>query len=718
MQARNFLTELSAGLVTSLLSLAYCFSYGALIFAGPLQPFLSEGIAAALITAAVVGTLIALTSGFRVSIAGPDSNTAALLAAMMAALAPALAGRPATEALALAFAALALATFISGATTYLIGWRRLGRLVRFVPYPVLAGFLAASGWLMVLGAVRMASGVSPSFATLAEIAQPGPALALAITVCWAGLLWVVAARFKHFMILPIASIGATVATVLVFQWLGFSSEEIQNSGWFFEASAPHHVTLPMLQAEFWKADWGVLLARSGDMAAIAVMTVLSILLNSTGVEQAARTDIDLDRELRVQGIANIASGLLGGFVGYISVSRTLMARGAGGTGRIAGVVVGLVALASLAGGPGLISEFPRFVLSGLLLQIGGSLLWNWGMASRRRLPPLEWLLVPLVVIATASLGILVGFLLGILGGCVIFAFNVSRVDIVERDFGGDEQPSSLMRSSEEMALLGAHGGAVRVLQLGSFIFFGSAYRLQERIVNLVAAHRPRMVILDFSAVTGIDSSAGSGFAKIRDALHSQGIQHSIVGLSAGVRRVMADADRLLPHHANLDEALEHGENLILAGLGLKPSQHRPLLDWFTDALGCADHARDLIDALVPADYVDERYLCRQGDPTDTLLFVESGRVSVIIERQGSAAIRQRVFGANTMMGEMGFFLEAPRTASLRIDQDAVVWALDRPSYRRLSEKRPELVAALLTYTVRVQSERLAYATRQIAALRR
>jgi SulP family sulfate permease len=260
-----------------------------------------------------------------------------------------------------------------------------------------------------------------------------------------------------------------------------------------------------------------------------------------------------------------------------------------------------------------------------------------------------------------------------------------------------------------------------VLQLGSFIFFGSAYLLQERISTLVAAQRPRMVILDFSAVTGIDSSAGSAFVKIRELLHSQGIRHSVVGLSAPVRRIMEEAgsvDRRMPRHASLDEALEDGENLVLATLGLKPSQHRPLLDWFTDALCSADHARDLIDVLEPVQHADERYLCRQGDPTDTLLFVESGRVSVVIERPGCAAIRHRVFGANTVMGEIGFFLNAPRTASLRIDDHAVVWALRRASYQRLVEKRPELAAAVLTYTLRVQSERLAFATRQIAALHR
>src|SRR5215475_6984788 len=85
------LRSVAGGLAASVLSLAYCFSYGALIFAGPLQPFLPEGISAALITTAVTATFIALTSSFRSAIAGPDSNTAALLATMMATLAPTMA---------------------------------------------------------------------------------------------------------------------------------------------------------------------------------------------------------------------------------------------------------------------------------------------------------------------------------------------------------------------------------------------------------------------------------------------------------------------------------------------------------------------------------------------------------------------------------------------------------------------------------------------------
>jgi len=86
--------EVTSGLVGSLLSLTYCFSYGALIFAGPLAPYLADGVAAALMTGAVAAILVALMSGFRLAVAGPVSHTAAPLATMIGTLLPTIAARP------------------------------------------------------------------------------------------------------------------------------------------------------------------------------------------------------------------------------------------------------------------------------------------------------------------------------------------------------------------------------------------------------------------------------------------------------------------------------------------------------------------------------------------------------------------------------------------------------------------------------------------------
>jgi len=721
MQIKVLLNDASAGLVASLLSLAYCFSFGALIFSGPLQPFLNVGVTAALISAAVTGLVITWRTGFPIAVAGPDGNTVALLAAMTSTLGPVLAALPPAAALGLTLAGLFLATLLTGTGLYLVGHFRLGRLGRFVPYPMLAGFLGASGWLMVSGAVHMVSGLPLGLSTLASLSNSTMLIPLAVTVCWAGFLWIATVRIQHFATLPIALIGGILLADFLIPAVDLDRFGIATGDWMF-ALAPHglSVSLPLLDPYVWHADWKTLLTVAGTIAATALMAALSIVMNSTGLEQAMQVEVDLDRELRLQGAANLLSALGGGFIGYVSMSRTMLARAAGGTGRTAGIVVALVALAMLAGGVGVVGHIPRFILAGLLMQLGARLIWTWCVVSRKRLPTAEWLLVPVIVVMTAWFGVLVGFAVGILGGCAIFAFSVSRVDIVHRHFGAEERPSSLVRATEEMALLGARGHEVRIIELGSFIFFGSAYRLQEQIAAQVTRLRPRMVIFDFSAVSGIDSSAGSSFLRIAQRLKAAQVRHVVTGLSPGVRQVMVEVGALagVLEHASLDEALEAGETLLLEQNGFAAAHHRPLIDWLADALGDAGHAQDLADALAPARPVDEHYLCRQGDDTDSLLFVERGRVSVVVERPGHAPIRHRVFGANTVVGEIGFFLDVPRSASLRLDGNTSVWALDRPAFERLQRERPALTTALLTYTVRTQAERLAFATRQIAALQR
>jgi SulP family sulfate permease len=698
-------------------SLAYCFSFGALIFVGPLQPFLGQGVAAALICSAVTCVIITLASGFRVSVSGPDGNTAALMAAMMAALAPVLAAQTGNGALYLSLAALAVVTIFTGVALYLLGRNRLGRLARFIPYPVLAGFQAASGWIMVTGAIRMATGVPVHLATLRSLLQGETGTMLAVTAAWALLLSQLTARIKHVLILPIALAAAVVAADLVFK----AMPSLPVEHWLFPESKGMQVAFPALDPGVCHTRWVSLLAVTGEIATVALMAALMIALTSTSIEEAWRIDVDLDRELRIHGLANITCGLLGGMVGLISLNRTLMAREAGGSGRLTGVMVGLVGLAALGGGLSLIGYVPRFVLGGLLLLLGTRLVWRWCIAGRKRLAFLEWILVPVILVVTAWFGVLIGFLIGIIGGCVIFVVSVSRVDIVKHHFTVDERPSSLVRSSEEMALIAAHGHEVQIVQLATFIFFGQAYRLQERITALVTAMAPRMVIFDFTAVSGIDSSAGSSLLRIEEMLHGHAVAHVVVGLSPEIRHIMTDAGGLgadVIRFSSLDEALECGENQLLARHGGHATGQRALTDWLTEALGSPDLAGTLAGALEPANHAEAGYLCRAGDPTDTLLFIESGRVSVEVENGGHAPIRQRVFGPNTIVGEVGFFLGVPRTADLRLDGPATVWTLSHAAYHRLAREAPAVTAALLTCTVRIQAERLAFSSRQVAALQR
>jgi sulfate permease, SulP family len=715
------LRNVGGGLIASLLLLASAFSNGALIFTGSLQPFLGQGVAAALITTAVTTTFVALTSNFPSALAGPIGNTSALLAAVMITLAPVLSAMPPAQALVLALAALGSAALLTGLALFLLGWRRLGKMVRFVPYPVVAGFLAATGWLIMSGAIRMATGVPLSRSTLGSFAEPHVVLLLGLTVLWAATLWLLTWRSKNPLTVPLALVAAILLTHGVVTLFHLPEDTVRQSGLMFSAPADSHPVIPLITGDYFRVHWAALLPVVGDLVSVAIMAVLGVLLNSTVLELSTGIDADIDRELRMQGLANIASALAGGFVGTVNVTGTLTNRAAGGTGRVSGIVVGLVALAVLIVGGQVVGYVPRFVLGGLLVQLGARFIWDWGVRSRRSLPLRDWLVVLAIVLIAAERGFLEALLFGVLAGCVIFAVDVSRIRVIRHQFGLDERTSSVIRSSEESALLAEHGEQVQTLELSGNLFFGSAYSVQERVTRLVTENKTAKVIFDFSAVTGIDSSAGACFAKIRDVLRKNGARQVMAGLSPEVARILSASSGLddrCSHHDHLDGALEEAEETLLAAYDSSCGSRRSLAAWLEEALGSREFAEELCIHLTPAPRDAESYLCRQGDPTDSLIFVERGPVTVLLERPNLSPLRVRVFGAHTLVGEIGFFLGVPRSASLLAAPDAVTWALCRDAFENLKERRSEYLSSLFIYIIRLQSERLTFANRQIIALQR
>lgn len=326
------------------------------------------------------------------------------------------------------------------------------------------------------------------------------------------------------------------------------------------------------------------------------MATLGVLLNSTVIELATGVDADMDRELRMQGLANVASALAGGFVGTVHVTGTLINRATGGTSRLSGVVAGLVALAVLIAGGQVVGYVPRFVLGGLLVQLGARFIWDWGVGNRRSLPLRDWLVVLVIVLIAAERGFLEALLFGVLAGCVIFAVDVSRIRVIRHQFGLDERTSSVIRSTEESTVLAEHGAQAQVLELSGYLFFGSAYSVQERVTGLVTGSKPREVIFDFSGVTGIDSSAGACFAKIRDMLRKNGARQVMAALSPAAANILSASSGLddsVGRHDHLDKALEEADETLLAAYAESCGARRSILDWLEEALGSRDRGTTL-----------------------------------------------------------------------------------------------------------------------------
>ena len=190
---RKAFNDILGGSAASVLTITFGLSYSLLIFTGPLAPYLSYGVAATFISSAILAAVIAAGSSFPFAIAAPESSTAAMTGILAASLVEHIvASDPSASLLAPALMTLGLSAIVTGIVLCGFGVTRMGRAIRYVPYPVVGGFLGATACLIILGAIRVITGHRLQLTTLDQFANiltlselaAACAMALALYLTW------------------------------------------------------------------------------------------------------------------------------------------------------------------------------------------------------------------------------------------------------------------------------------------------------------------------------------------------------------------------------------------------------------------------------------------------------------------------------------------------------------------------------------------------------
>jgi SulP family sulfate permease len=722
-QLRGALHDVLGGTAASVLSVAFGLSYALLIFAGPLAPYLNYGVGITFITSAVLGAVIALGSSFPFAIAGPESSSAAMTGILASSLIERISfANSSPTAFSAVLITFGLASILTGIVLCGFGATRMGRAIRYVPYPVVGGFLGATGCLILLGAIRVITGIKPQFATLAQFADLRTFYEMAAAGAMALVLYLTWHRSRSPFGLPIILIGGTIAAYIAFRLSGISAAEAQSLGWTFQPPPQVSFILPWRAALIEQYPWVALPEIAGTLIAVVFVTASTTLFNATGVEVASNREADLERELNVTGIANMLSGVFGGYTGCMSVSRTVLNSKAGGTSRLSGLTAAAISLSMLALAPVMLGSMPKFVLGGLLIYLGADTLHRWIVQSRRRLSLTEYLSLVAIMLIILQWGFVAGILIGVVIGCTTFALSASRIDSIKFSFDGSEYRSSLDRSRDDQAVLSTHGGKIQGLNLQSYLFFGSANKLYQHVKRLLARHPEcRFLLFDFKLVTGIDSSAAYSFAQIKRTASDLGIKLVLVHLPPAAEKALRSSEFISDEVSivsELDRALESCENEIIAQHQGREQEEANLRDWFTQILGTEEDAVELIHRCERLEVDPGEIIVRSGEAADSMHFILDGRLGVMIGGENGALARVRSLGRYTTIGEMGLVSKAPRSATIQAEVASVLYVLSRHQFDALKTEKPMLGQKLLTFFVSVMAERLTFANRMISVLRR
>jgi SulP family sulfate permease len=725
-QSERLLPSLTAGVLMGIIEVIYALSLGSLIFSGELSAYLSYGIGIALITSAIM--LIGISLGASVpGVTGISQDSSSLvLAVIAAALASALSARGG-DTLTTVLAAIAATTLLTGVFFLTLGLFRLGGLVRFIPYPVMGGFLAATGWLLVQGSFGVMASFPLTLSNLPALLGSDQLILWVPGVLFAFVLFFGLRRTNHIMAVSGILVGTIVVFYLALLVTGTSIGEATNQGLLLGEVSGKATWHPLALAELLAADWRAILGQSGNIAIVLILSVVGLLLNASGIELAVRQDIDLNRELRVAGLANILSGLGGGMVGYHALDLSTLCRRIGVRSRLPGVVAGVICAAMLLAGSALIALFPKPILGGLLLFLGLCFLVEWVVEGWFRLSRTDYAVVLLILVVTAATDFLIGVGVGLTVMTILFVLNYSRIDVVHHALSGAEITSNVERFAHHRRVLTELGKHTYVLELRGFIFFGTANALLERIRTRVAdtGQLPvRYIVLDFRRVTGLDSSAVFSFVKCKQLAEAHDITLVLTHISeeiqhrfelGGLLGIGKDV-RVFP---DLDRGLEWCENQLLeveriAETRVPTTLRQQLAD---SGFAAASIAR-LMGFLEQIEVEAGEYLIRQGDEADDLYFIEQGKVSVYLELESGQRVRLQTLGLGTIVGELGMYLDTTRTASVTADSPTIAYRLTRMALSEMKEREPELAATFHEFAVRLLSERLAATNHALEAVLR
>lgn len=722
---RRLLPILSLGLVLGAIDLPTVISFAILIYSGELAPFSGAGIGLILFGGLVIQLVIALTTSIPGIMGGPQDSPAAILGLMAMAIVAQMPAASPEEKFITVTATVILTSILSGTFFLLIGGFKLGRFVRFIPYPVVGGFIAGTGFLLVQGAFSSMTGFTPVLNNLHLLFTPENLLRWVPSLVFGLALVIGTRKYPHFLTIPVL-LTATAVIFYAFNLLsGNSIADLRAGGWLLGPFPEGNLLEPIDMTLISQVNWGLIAGQGTNITAVALISIVALLLNSNALELIAKRDIDLNRELISTGLANVVGGLAGSSVGYHYLGFSAIPFRMNLSSRLIAVFAALVTAFVLLFGALALSLIPTLMVGGVLFYLGITFLIEWLYDAWFQLPRADYLLVILILGVVAAFGFLQGVGTGIAIAIILFVVNYSRIDIVKSALTGKTYQSSTERPFEHRQLIKHEGDRIQILRLHGFVFFGTSQSLVQRVrdrLRETSLQPLRYLILDFQHVTALDSSAVFSFVRLKQLAEAHQFYLVLADVDEKARvqftrAGLKEGDEWIRYAENMDYGMEWCESkLLLEEGGSTIIRAGTLRAQLKRMLPTPEAVETFMTYLEKEEVLEYHIVIHKGDPPDSMYFIDSGELTARLEISKGRFIRLRNLSSGTMVGEMGLFLKQERTATVVASQPSTLYRLSLENYHRMMQEDPDLAFHLHQWIGRVLSVRLAENNHTLEAL--
>ena len=490
----NLKGDLFGGITAGIVALPLALAFGIQAF-GAVPGGASLGAYVGLTGATLLGFFAALFGGTHSQISGPTGPMTVITATLVGGVAGTASGGDFSTVI----ITMALAAIFCGLFQILFGVIKIGKYVRYIPYPVLSGFMSGIGVILQqIYPLFGQSGSGSMIDLLVGIPKAVGSMSLTALLLGFGTVAII-----YLFPLLTKKVPSTLVALIVMTVISLFTSEVPTigeipSGLPMPFFANSNVTLAGL-------DWGtILMAAIIPGLTLAGLGSIDTLLTSVVADNITKTKHNSNRELIGQGIGNAIAGLFCGLPGAGATMRTVVNVKSGGRTQLSGMTHALLLLAIMLGLGSLVKYVPLSVLAGILITVGWGIIDFKGFRDLPKIPRADAVVLIVVFLVTVFVDLLTAVGIGMVIACVLFMKRAS--DLVEGGYSSQEMTNFDKESpwDDEHGMPDTVVHKIYIQRLNGPIFFGTINKFKE-VMQTVPADA-KIVIVRMRLVSFMDQS--------------------------------------------------------------------------------------------------------------------------------------------------------------------------------------------------------------------
>lgn len=716
------------GLAAMLVALPAAVAFGVTVYSAISPQYAAFGALAGILGATALGLIAPTFGGTDRLISAPCAPAAAVLSAFAIQLVA-----QGVQALPIVLMMTVLG-ILTGVIQMLIGFLGIGKLIKYIPYPVVSGYLSGVGLIIIGGQLTKFAGAPAGtiwFDALIKIhlwdwrslaiggATIGvmivtPKLTKAVPGTIAGILAGILAYAG------IASIDSSMLTLegnsLVIGSLGATSEgyvELITNRWY----------------QIGELKLSQVAALFGSAVTLAALLSIDTLKTCVILDQMTRTRHEPNRELAAQGFANVVSSAIGGMPGAGTMGASLVNLTSGAKTRISGVVEGVTALvvALLLGA--FVAWIPIATLSGVLIVVGLRMIDTDPLRFLESRTTVLDFSVVLVVVGTALfVGLIAASAVGVILSIILFLREQVGGNVVRRKSFVGQRSSTWYRPEAEMQRLEQLGETAVIFELQGSLFFGTTHQLYLTLEPELAT--TDYLILDMHRVQSVDVTAVHMLNLVRDALAERNVPLLLSNVRESLPNgrnlreflelagLASDGEKVIIM-PTLEAAIEWVEDRLLGDVG-KAAVYLVPLELHEIALfkgSKPDTLTDLNNCMESRSYKAGETIYCLGDTDANLYLIRSGEIRIMGRVGGSSRLCHiATFGRGEFFGGLAFLDHRPRGNDAIASADTELYVLTPEKFNYLAEEHKRIAFVLVSQLARTLAIRLRHADDELTLM--